>query len=232
MTSDKRLPLRIAILGAGGNSLAIADAIFAANAASSRGRVYELIGFFDDIPENRHKLIFGLPVLGSIEDARNTGDCHFINGIASVQSFRKKPEIIARCAVGSERFASVVHPRAVIGTGAQIGNGSAIMANSVVCPEAVIGAHVIMLECSTVNHHAHVDDFVTISAGVTILGHVRVGAGAFIGGGASLAPFVSVGESALVGMGSSVLRDVEPGTVVAGSPARKLPASAFALPKT
>ena len=96
------------------------------------------------------------------------------------------------------------------------------MANSVVCPEATIGDHVILLQCSTVNHHARVGDFATVSAGVTILGAADVGAGAFIGGGVSIAPYVRVGDHALVGMGSTVIRDVESNTVVAGNPARPL----------
>lgn len=219
---------RIAILGAGGNSLAIADAVLAINAASPSGDVYELAGFFDDLPENRDRKILDRPVLGAIDDARDApADFCFINGIASVSSFRLKPEIVARSGVPIERFESVVHPRAVVARSARIGRGAAIMANSVIASEACVGDHVLMLECSTVNHHANVGDHATISAGVTILGYVTVGAGAFIGGGSSIAPFVGVGESALVGMGAVVLRDVAPGTVVAGNPARVLPTSRY-----
>lgn len=220
--------MKIAILGAGGNSLAITDAILAINAASNAGALYELLGFLDDIPENRHKRVLGFPVLGTLEQARELPECRFVNAIASVHSFRKKPAIIERCGVPPDRFETIVHPRAVVATGATIGRGTAIMANSVVCPEARVGDHVIMLECSTVNHHTRVGDYATISAGVTLLGQVRVGAGAFLGGGASVAPYVVIGDNALVGMGSTVIRDVAPGTVVAGNPARRLVSSPFA----
>jgi acetyltransferase-like isoleucine patch superfamily enzyme len=44
--------------------------------------------------------------------------------------------------------------------------------------------------------------------------------GAKIGANATLLPGVIIGENALVGAGSVVVRDVAPGTVVAGNPAR------------
>ena len=218
-------PVRIAILGAGGNSHAIADAILAANAAS--GTIYELIGFFDDLPQNQGARVMGFPVLGTLAQAREAAGCQFVNGIASVQSFRMKPDIVARVGLPRERYETIVHPRAAVALSATVGRGSAIMALSAVSPEAVIGDHVLMLECSTVNHHTRVDDFVTISAGVTILGCVHVGASAFVGGGASIAPYTKIGEGALVGMGAAVIRDVVPGAVVAGNPATVLSGSPF-----
>jgi acetyltransferase-like isoleucine patch superfamily enzyme len=47
-----------------------------------------------------------------------------------------------------------------------------------------------------------------------------IGAGAKIGANATLLPGVRIGAGALVGAGSVVTRDVEPGAVVVGNPAR------------
>ncbi len=46
--------------------------------------------------------------------------------------------------------------------------------------------------------------------------------GASIGSGATILPNVTIGEYAIVGAGSVVTRDVPPGAIVAGSPARVL----------
>jgi len=48
--------------------------------------------------------------------------------------------------------------------------------------------------------------------------------GASIGSGATLLCGITIGERALVGAGSVVTRDVPPGAVVAGNPARVMPA--------
>ncbi len=49
---------------------------------------------------------------------------------------------------------------------------------------------------------------------------VRIGHRAWIGAGAILLPGITVGDDAVVGAGAVVTRDVPPGAVVAGNPAR------------
>ncbi|MBI1816457.1 MAG: acyltransferase [Deltaproteobacteria bacterium] len=53
---------------------------------------------------------------------------------------------------------------------------------------------------------------------------LRIGAGAYIGAGATVLPGVTIGAAAIVGAGAVVVRDVAPGTVVAGVPAAKIDA--------
>ena len=56
---------------------------------------------------------------------------------------------------------------------------------------------------------------------------VFIGEQAFIGVGAVLRDQITIGERALVGAGAVVLRDVEPDSVYAGNPARRLTKSAL-----
>ena len=51
---------------------------------------------------------------------------------------------------------------------------------------------------------------------------VRIGANVWIGGGAIILPGVTIGDDAIIGAGSVVTRDVPPGSIVAGNPARLL----------
>jgi sugar O-acyltransferase (sialic acid O-acetyltransferase NeuD family) len=216
----------LVVLGAGGNSLGILDAIEAINATRP---TYEVAGILDDIPENQGRVVLGARVIGTIEEAPRLKGCRFVNGISSLASFRKIPEVIRRCGVPRDSFVTIVHPRATVAPSARVGLGTAILAGSVICPEAVVGDHVIILQNTTVNHHTRVADFVTLSAGITILGYIEIGANAFIGGGSTLAPMVKVGAGALVGAGSTVIRDVPAGRVFAGNPARELEGSKHAL---
>ncbi|MFG0288101.1 MAG: DapH/DapD/GlmU-related protein, partial [Rhodopirellula sp. JB044] len=49
---------------------------------------------------------------------------------------------------------------------------------------------------------------------------VRIGSNVWIGGGALILPGVTVGDDAIVGAGAVVTRDVPPGAVMVGVPAR------------
>ena len=60
---------------------------------------------------------------------------------------------------------------------------------------------------------------------------VRIGAYAFIGMDAMIMPGVTVGEGAIVGARSLVTRDVEPGAVVGGVPAKQITTAAEAYEK-
>ena len=216
----------LVVLGAGGNSLGILDAVEALNTIRPTWRIE---GILDDIPENQGRMVLGAKVIGKIEDAPRLKGCRFVNGISSMASFRKIPEVIRRSALPREAFVTIVHPRATVASSARVGVGSAILAGSVICPEAVVGDHVIILQNTTVNHHTRVGDFTTLSAGVTILGYIEIGVNAFVGGGSTFAPMVKVGDGAVVGAGSVVIRDVPAGQVHAGNPARELAGSPHAL---
>jgi len=213
------------VLGAGGNSLGILDAIAAVNEIAPR---YRVAGILDDIPENQGRLVLGHKVIGTIAQAGEFAGCRFVNGISSIGSFRRIPDIVARTGMPVDRFESIVHPRATVAGSARIGCGSSIMAGSVLCPESVVGDHVIVLQNTSVNHHSRIGDFATLSAGVTILGYIEVGRNAFVGGGSTLAPMVKVGDGAIIGAGSVVIRDVPAGRVFAGNPAREIADSRYA----
>jgi maltose O-acetyltransferase len=58
------------------------------------------------------------------------------------------------------------------------------------------------------------------SLGYTVIGRVRICRGAFIGGRAIIMPGVTVGEGAIVASGGVVTKDVPPGAIVGGDPAK------------
>jgi maltose O-acetyltransferase len=49
---------------------------------------------------------------------------------------------------------------------------------------------------------------------------IRIGADVWVGGAAVILPGVTIGDRAVIGAGALVTKDVAPGTVVAGNPAR------------
>jgi maltose O-acetyltransferase len=73
------------------------------------------------------------------------------------------------------------------------------------------GVRVLAHDASTKRH-----------TGYTVLKPVSIGRRVYVGADAILLPGVTIGDDAVVGAGSVVTKDVAPGTVVAGNPARAI----------
>lgn len=144
------------------------------------------------------------------------------------------------------RAGTIIYAGSVIGEGLEtghhvvireenaIGNNLRIWNNSTIDYGCRIG-HNVRIHCNCyLPQFTTVEDDVFMAPGVTIandlyplqeesMQHMRgptIKRGARLGVNVTLLPYVVVGEGAIVGAGAVVTRDVEPGTVVVGNPAR------------
>jgi len=117
---------------------------------------------------------------------------------------------------------SLVHPQAILTPATILGIGNLVHANTYVSSGVHTGAHCQIHYNATVGHDTVLEDFVSVLPGANVAGAVRLGAGSTIGSNAVVLQGLSVGPGAFVGAGAVVTRDVEPGHVVAGVPARRL----------
>ena len=143
-----------------------------------------------------------------------------VTGIVLSSLYRQAVERLR--ALPNVTACSVIHPSCQIGSDVRVGVGSCLAPGVIVTTSASIGNHCIVNVKVSISHDSVIEDFVNLNPGVTIAGNVRIGQGAYIGAGARIREGCTIGAGALVGMGSVVLRDVPPGEVWCGQPARRL----------
>ncbi len=125
------------------------------------------------------------------------------------------------CAAGLSPI-TAIHPRAIVASNAVLGQGAQILAGAVLAARATAGDWCILNTAATVDHECRLGHGVHIGPGAHLAGLVTVADHVFVGAGAVVLPRLSIGRAAVVGAGAVVTRDVEPGTVVCGNPARFL----------
>lgn len=85
-----------------------------------------------------------------------------------------------------------------------------------------IGPRTFVMKRVYIGHDAVIGRDCELAPGVTVGGHCRIGHRVRIGVNACLRPFVVVGDGARIGAGAVVVKDVPPGEVWAGNPARNI----------
>jgi sugar O-acyltransferase (sialic acid O-acetyltransferase NeuD family) len=207
----------LAIIGAGGFGRETVELVRASVAV---GAGYELVGIYDDDPHLHGMEVLGVPVVGPVAQAADSADVRLVVTIGSPVDYRARKRIVTALDLPAHRYATLIHPTAVVPGSACVGEGSVIHAHCVLTAQVEVGAHVAMMPAVVLTHDDVVGDFATLGSGAKLAGDVIVGEGVYVGAGALLREHTTVGEWSLVGMGSVVTHDIPPGQVWAGNPAR------------
>jgi acetyltransferase EpsM len=203
---------RIAVIGEGGHSKVIQDIITAVNG-------YKIIAILDDKYEDiqkREGILYGpISVVPMIEN-----DFENIEFIIAIGNNQVRSEIVKRIGLQNNRFATLIHPSAIISPSASIGEGTVVMPNCVIHANAEIGKHVIINTGAIVEHDNHIGDYAHISPNTTLTGNVYVGEGVHVGASATVIPGIKIGDWSIIGAGSTVIRDIPSFSKAVGSPTR------------
>lgn len=121
---------------------------------------------------------------------------------------------------GLESCIPLVHPLANLGPQVAIGRGSIVLGLSSFSPGATIGDHCYISHGVLIGHNTEIAAFTSVMPGASVSGDVIIGTGALIGAGAVITEGITIGENAVVGAGAVVVKNVAPGVLVTGVPAR------------
>lgn len=204
----------IIVVAAGGHGRVLIDALLASG-ARVRGLVDPALVAGSSVMDT--VVLGGDEVLDRVEPSQ----CWLVNGLGANPSTVARATVYRRLVARGYRFATVVHPSAVVAHASELGEGCQIMARVVVQCGARIGRNVVVNTAASLDHDAIVGDDAFIAPGAILCGNVELGEGAFVGAGAILLPGVRVGAGAVIAAGALVRSDFPAGKVYAGVPARE-----------
>ena len=197
---------RLIIIGASGHGKVVADI------AVLNG--YKDIVFLDNNPFLSS--CAGYPVLGPDTMTEELNGDVFV----AVGNAKTRQKLMERDA--GRTFPVLIHPRAVVAEGVEIGDGTVIMAGTVINPGARLGKGVIVNTSSSVDHDCSIGDYVHIAVGTHLSGTVSVGVGTWIGAGATVSNNVNIYSGCIIGAGAVVIKDIDEIGTFVGVPARKV----------
>lgn len=160
--------------------------------------------------------VAGHPVLDPDGIPRATG----ASAVVAVADPRQRRALVERLSSGGVVWDTIVHPTCGTGGRVTVGEGSIILGQSYVSCDVVLDAHVHVNYGVTIGHDTRIGRCSTVLPGATVGGNVTVGELVVIGSGAVVLQGLTIGSGAVVGAGAVVTRDVSPGDVVVGVPAR------------
>ena len=114
------------------------------------------------------------------------------------------------------------HPNSTVSQYSKVGDGSVILAGSVVNTDAVIGKACIINLGATVDHDCNLGNSVHVAPGAHISGGVTIGDASWIGVGSAIKQGVRIGKNVMVGAGAVVVSDIPDNATVVGNPARTM----------
>ncbi|MEA1853620.1 acetyltransferase [Cytobacillus sp. OWB-43] len=202
---------KLLIIGASGHGKVVADIAIKMNK-------WQSIAFLDDDKSLRSSM--GLEVIGTSDDVfTHIDDYDIFVGIGNNDTRKRIHEVLET--VGAS-IPILIHPNAIIGNQVEIGDGTAVMAGTVVNCCTKIGKSCIVNTGSTIDHDNCIGNFVHISPGAHLAGSVKVGQGSWLGIGSVVSNNIAITNGCIVGAGSVVVKDISKPGIYVGIPVRRV----------
>jgi sugar O-acyltransferase (sialic acid O-acetyltransferase NeuD family) len=202
------------ILGAGGHAKVLIEAL--------QRSAIPILGITDSDGCKIGSSLLGIPVIGTDEMLREHApdSILLVNGLGSVRTVVNRMLLYEKFKAMGYRFASVIHPSAVIAGDVDLAEGIHVMARAVLQPGCTVGVNTIINTGVVLDHDCRIGRHVHLAPGAILSGGVQVGHNTHVGTGAVIIEGRRIGDSVLIAAGAVVVGDIPSGAKAMGIPAR------------
>lgn len=198
---------KLLIIGASGHGKVLVD-------IAKKMKKWQEIAFLDD--NETIKEVMGIKVIGKTNEFIDyINDYDVIVGIGNCLVREKIQKEIEKT---NATLSTLIHPNAIIGENVKIGNGTVVMAGTVINCCTNIGNGCIINTGATIDHDCIIEDYVHICPGVNIAGTVKIGKRSWIGLGSKVINNINICNNCILGAGAVVVKDIDEHGLYLGVP--------------
>lgn len=207
----------IVILGGSGDGMVALEGL---RQMQAMGLPVRPVGFLNDaMPKG--DMLAELPVLGRLDDWTALPEhMLLLPALHKLKAMPQRTRRLAGLQVPAHRWASLIHPTAVVAAGSGPGPGSYVGPYVVIQPGARLGAFLSLRAGANVGHDCELGDFVYMGPNSVLCGRAVLERGVHLGPGAVITDEIRVGEFSVVGAASAVSRQLPSAVLAMGNPAR------------
>jgi UDP-perosamine 4-acetyltransferase len=205
--------MKTVIIGAGGHARVVYEVL-------RYDKNIEVTAFVDNVTRGADEAIMNIPIVGDHSVIPRLLKDGIRAAIVGVGDNHIRADYFRKLASMGLELVKAIHPTAYIAYNAKIGEGTMVVAGSMIATSAKVGKNVIVNTGAIIEHEDILEDHVHIASGVVLAGRVTVGEQTFIGAGSIVKENITIGMNATVGAGSIVLADIPDNALAIGVPAR------------
>jgi sugar O-acyltransferase (sialic acid O-acetyltransferase NeuD family) len=212
-TADDLFPAnrrkKLLLIGAGAAAILVLDVVYRANE-------FMPVGMLDDDKKLHGKTIFGVPVVGDVNQAAALyKDGFFDEAVISISTalvFRRK--VFTELREQGIPFANVIDPSSTVHMNVRMGQGNIILGQCRIGPCTIVGDNNFVSAYANIEHHNRLGSHCTFGPVVSTSGLVEIGSSVKFGTGIFIEPFVKVGDESVVASGAVLVAPVPPNSLV------------------
>lgn len=204
---------KIVLIGAGGHCKVIIDIIKSANE-------YQIVGITDKSAKGN---LLNIPIIGDdsvLQNIYDNGTKYAFIGLGALGNINVRNIICDKLRKIGFKLPVLIHRNSIVSPYVKIGDGTCVMAGTVINAGTHISENCIINTGSIIEHDCKIGHNTHVSPNSSIAGTVTVGFNTHIGIGSSIIQGKIIGNNVTIGAGAVVINDIPDNSTAVGVPAK------------